>query len=262
MTGSFDVDRVLEDWLAEGPSRMPDRLVSATIDQLDHIPQRRPRLPWSPTMNRLLTYAAGLAAVTVIAVAAWSALGGDGGVGGQPTPSPTPTPTETFTSTHHGYTVRLPAGEWTFEQRPGSWELGEFFDANSDDGVDYYERPSVARPPALYVYIASQAVPDGMVFDDWAATHDAANEAEVPCFLPTAAAEQATVDGEPARVIVQRCENFNGDRAWMTVQTLFMHGTRGYALYVWPQVDGDLMPTVEELKAQSAAWLAGFTFTE
>ena len=156
MNRQRDIDRVLEDWLAEGPSRMPDRLVSATVDQLDHFQQRKPWLPWSPTMNRLTTYAAALAAVLVVAVVAWSALGGQWGPASPPSPSPSPAapatqqPTESFTSSRHGYTVRLPAGEWTVEERPGSWAIGEFFDANSDSGVDYFERPSSERTPALY----------------------------------------------------------------------------------------------------------------
>lgn len=263
MNRQRDIDRVLEDWLAEGPSRMPDRLVSATVDQLDNVQQRKPWLPWSPTMNRLVTYAAGLAALLVIAVVAWSALGGQWGVGDRPSPSPslTPTPTESFTSSRHGYTVQLPEGEWTFEEMPGSWAIGEFFDANSESGIDYYERPSAARPPALYAYIASQLMA-GMSFEDWAATHDAANDVAVPCFDPFGDVESATVDGEPARVIVQHCPNFDVDNAWTTIQTLFVHGDRGYALYVWPQVQGALMPPPEDLKAESASWLSGFTFND
>jgi len=256
-----DTDRVLEEWFADGPSRMPDHLVAATLDLIDTTPQPRLRLPWSSTMNRLVTYAAALAAVMVVGVAALAALGGIGGLGGQPTPSPTPTPTDTFTSTRHGYSVRLPQGRWTYEERAGSWAVGDYFDANTVSGVDYYERPPTATEPGLYVYLASQAVPDGMTFDGWVATHDIANAAEVPCFQPVAEPDGATVAGEPARVIVQRCEDFDGSGAWMAVQTLVVHGGEGYALYVWPQLRGELMPSIEDLQAESSAWLSTFAFS-
>jgi hypothetical protein len=35
MTSQPDVDRALEDWLAQGPSRLPDRVITVTVDQLD-----------------------------------------------------------------------------------------------------------------------------------------------------------------------------------------------------------------------------------
>ena len=31
MTSELDVDRVLEDWLAEGPSRLPDRVITRPL---------------------------------------------------------------------------------------------------------------------------------------------------------------------------------------------------------------------------------------
>ena len=254
MNRQLDVDRVLEDWLAEGPSRLPDRVVRQTIDQLDDIQQRKPRwLPGSERMQRLILPAAGLAAVLAVVVATYASRNGGLSVGG---PSGTP-----FTSARHGYTVVLPAGQWTFEERPGTWDLGEFFDANSGSGVDYYERLDPKNGPPLYVYLASQPIPTGMSFDGWAATHDAATQRDAACFALVGAYETRQVGGEPARVGLQRCDDFDLDGAWETVQTLVAHGGRGYAIYVWPVDRGSAMPAESELRAEALDWMGRFSFT-
>lgn len=257
-----DTDRVLEEWFAEGPSRMSDRLVAATLDQLDHTPQPRVRLPWSPTMNRLITYGAGLAAVLVVSVVAWAALGGLGGFGSQPTPSPTPIPTETFTSTRHAYTVRMPRGSWTHAERAGTWALGDFLDGESP-GVDYYARRNPDLGAPLNLYLSSQPIPAGMSVDDWMATHDEATGLEHPCFSVLATYQNVTVDGEPARQLAQHCEDFFGsgdDGALTGIQTLVAHNGRGYAIYLWPENTGIAMPPLETLQAEAQAWLSTFTF--
>ena len=38
MTSQFDADRVLEDWLAQGPSQLPERAIHETIGRLDSCP--------------------------------------------------------------------------------------------------------------------------------------------------------------------------------------------------------------------------------
>ncbi|HYN69405.1 MAG TPA: hypothetical protein VEX41_04260 [Candidatus Eisenbacteria bacterium] len=253
MNRQLDVDRVLEDWLAEGPSRLPDRVVRQTIDQLDDIQQRKPRwLPGSERMQRLILPAAGLAAVLAVVVVTYASRNGGFSVGG---PSGTP-----FTSARHGYTVVLPAGQWTFAERPGTWGQGEFFDANSGSGVDYYERLDPSNGTPLYVYLASQPIPTGMTFDAWAATHDAANQREMACFQPQGQFETVHVGGEPARVGVQRCDQFDYAGAWVTVQTLVAHGGRGYAIYVWPVYRGTAMPAESQLKSEALDWLSRFSF--
>lgn len=258
MTRQLDVDRLLEDWLAEGPSRLPDRAVQATIDQLDDIRQRRPsRLPGSQRMHKIIISAAGIAAAAIVAVAAYGSLDRDPRTAGPAGVA--------FTSERHGYTVTLPENTWRREERPGTWVLGEFFDANSPSGVDYFERldQTPLRTPTFYVYLASQAIPDGMTFDDWAAVHDAANVRAVPCFGLVGAYEYRSVGGETGRVATQHCNDFTGEGdAWTTVQTLVAHGGRGYAIYVWPGAMGSLMPAESELQAVAADWLARFSFTD
>ena len=169
MTSEHDVDRVLEDWFAQGPSRLPDRVISEAVENIDHIKQRRYVLPpGRERMARLLIAGTGLAAALVAAVVGFATLTGGDGVGGPDG--------VTYTSDRHGYSVFLPNG-WTVEERSGTWELGAFFDANSEAGVDYFEGLDADGIPTLYVYLASQPIPAGMSFDEWVGRHDVATAA-------------------------------------------------------------------------------------
>jgi hypothetical protein len=254
MTRPLDIDRVLEDWLAEGPSRFPDSATQATIDRLDDIRQRRPsRLPGSTRMNRLLISATGIAAAMILAVVGFTTYNGGSGFG-----SPSGT---VHTSERHGYSVLLRDG-WTVEERTGTWRLGEFFEANTESGVDYFERLDPNDGPPLYVYLSSQPIPASMTFDAWVATHDAATRATQPCFSLLGPVEDGVVDGEHARIAMHRCEDFDQFGAWTTVQTMVAHGGRGYAIYLWPTWRGNAMPTPDELKAEAARWLAEFRFAD
>ena len=258
MTSQFDADRVLEDWLAEGPSQFPERAIDETIGRLDSVRQRKPsRLPGSERMNRLVLSATAVAAAVIVAVVALGPIAGGPPVGG---PSGV-----AFTSERHGYTVVLPADSWYREERPGTWKLGEFFDANSDSGVDYFEDQvsTLDPPPTWYVYLASQDIPEGMGFDEWVALHDAATDRETPCFQLLGSYENRALDGETARMGTYRCEQFGEQLVpWTTVQTLVAHRGRGYAIYVWPVDMGSQMPPVSEIHAFANDWLARFSFND
>ena len=207
-------------------------------------------------MYRLILPATGVAAALVIAAVALTSFFRGPSVG---VPPGTP-----FTSDRHGYTVILPEG-WTVEEQPGTWDVGEYFDANSEDGVDFFQRLDPGRGPRLNLYLASQPIPTGMSFDEWAATHDDANEAEHPCFDLVASYPGVTVDGEPARQQAHHCETFFGDGddgALTGIQTLVSHNGRGYAIYLWPTDTGVAMPPLPTLRAEAEAWLARFTFTD
>lgn len=258
MTSQLDADRVLEDWLAQGPSQLPERAIHETIGRLDSVRQRRPsRLPGSERMNRLILSATAVAAAVIVAVVALIPLGGGPPLGGPQGIA--------FISERHGYTVTLPVNTWRKEERPGTWKLGEFFDANTPSGVDYFEALDATplRTPTWYVYLASQGIPEGMSFDEWAATHDAATDAAEPCFKQLGSYERRAVGGEIARVGTYRCEAFGEERVpWATVQTLVAHRGRGYAIYVWPVADGTLMPPIDEIQAVAHDWLARFSFDD
>jgi len=258
MTAQFDADRVLEDWLAQGPSQLPERAIHETIGRLDDVRQRKPsRLPGSDRMHRLVLSASAVAAAVIVAVVALTPPSGGPPLGGPQGIA--------FTSERHGYTVTLPVNTWRKEERPGTWNIGEFFDANTPSGVDYFEALDATplRTPTWYVYLASQEIPEGMSFDEWAATHDTTTDGAQPCFKQINSYERRAVDGEIARVSTYRCEEFGElQLPWATVQTLVAHRGRGYAIYVWPAGDGSLMPPVPEIQAVAADWLAHFTFND
>lgn len=258
MTSQLDADRALEDWLAQGPSQLPERVIQETIGRLDDVRQRKPSwLPGSERMNRLVLSATAVAAAVVVAVVALGPLNGGPPVGGPPGVA--------FTSERHGYTVVLPADSWYREERPGTWELGAFFDANSDSGVDYFEDQvsTLGPPPTWYVYLASQDIPEGTDFDEWVALHDAATDRDARCFQQLGSYESRPLDGETARIGTYRCEQFGEQLVpWTTVQTLVAHRGRGYAIYVWPVAMGAQMPPVAEIQAFANDWLAGFSFND
>ena len=208
-------------------------------------------------MNRLVLSASAIAAAVIVAVVAIGPVNRDLGIGGPLGVA--------FTSERHGYTVVLPADRWYREERPGTWAVGEFFDANSESGVDYFENQvsTLDPPPTWYVYLASQAIPEGMNFDEWAATHDAATDQAAPCFQQLGSYERLPVGGETARIGTYSCEEFGEQLVpWTMVQTLVAHRDRGYAIYVWPVGIGAEMPPVTDIQAFANDWLAGLSFND
>lgn len=258
MTSQLDADRVLEDWLAQGPSQPrsgPSTKRSADSTVSDSGGPRGFR--GVNEMNRLILSASAVAAAVIVAVVALGPLTDGPPVGGPPGVA--------FISERHGYTVVLPADRWYREERPGTWELGEFFDANSDAGVDYFEDQvsTLGPPPTWYVYLASQAIPEGVDFEAWVALHDAATDRDASCFQQSGSYERRPLDGETARIGTYRCEQFGEQLVpWTTVQTLVAHRGRGYAIYVWPVQTGSQMPPVAEIEAAADDWLAGFSFND
>jgi hypothetical protein len=70
-----DIERVLDAWLAPGPSEMPDRLLAEAFERIERVPQRRPRwrarsIPRSnlsvPMAAAVAVLALGLAAITLL----------------------------------------------------------------------------------------------------------------------------------------------------------------------------------------------------
>ena len=101
MNDHTDIGRVLERWLDDGPTRMPDRVATVVADRIDRQPQRRPwRLPWRHSaMNPTFKTGAVVVAVLAIAILGWSLLpGGSTSTGGAPAP-PSPSASQTPSGT-------------------------------------------------------------------------------------------------------------------------------------------------------------------
>jgi hypothetical protein len=95
MNRQRDIERVLETWLVDGPSSMPDRLFDAVFDQVERVPQRRlARLRMRLTeMNpRIRIYTLAAAGLVVALVGLYLiGRGPSNDVGASPTPALSPT---------------------------------------------------------------------------------------------------------------------------------------------------------------------------
>jgi hypothetical protein len=91
-----DIERVLDVWLVDGSSRMPDRLFEAVLDRVDRTPQRR--RPWTTPKSPALTprlAAATAFTLVVVSAAGFALLGGPTDPGlADVTPSPVPSTSE------------------------------------------------------------------------------------------------------------------------------------------------------------------------
>ena len=92
-----DVTRVVQSWLEEGVTALPDRVLDTVLDQLPTTPQRRSR--WAarrrPNMNNSLRIGLAAAAVVVIAFIGYQLVSGSNVGGPGPAETPTPLPTGT-----------------------------------------------------------------------------------------------------------------------------------------------------------------------
>jgi hypothetical protein len=91
MTQQRDIERILDRWLADGPTEAPDRVFDVVADRIERQAQRpawRLRLKESP-VNGYLKPILAIAAVIVVAFVGYNLLpAGTGGPGSQPSPSP------------------------------------------------------------------------------------------------------------------------------------------------------------------------------
>jgi hypothetical protein len=94
MNSDRDFDRLLDQWFAEGPDEVADRVVSQVADRIERQPQRRVwRLQWRHLQMNQNFRLAAVAAVLIVAVFAGTRLlspANSGTGGASPTPSSAP----------------------------------------------------------------------------------------------------------------------------------------------------------------------------
>jgi hypothetical protein len=100
MTPDRDIERILDQWIGDGPTLASDRVIDVVVDRIERQGQRpgwRPRSWREAPMSTYVKPLAAIAAVIVIALSGYVLLGGPAGqVGtGGPTPRPTPTASPT-----------------------------------------------------------------------------------------------------------------------------------------------------------------------
>jgi hypothetical protein len=119
MNRHSDIDRVLQVWMSDGPTTIPDRVVDVVAARIGVQRQRRAwPFPGRTNVTTQIKLIAGLAAVLVVAVVGYSLLPGTTGPGtptaaptpsAQPTAAPTTAPTAAPTATARWPTWYPPA---------------------------------------------------------------------------------------------------------------------------------------------------------
>ena len=247
----------LTDWLEEGPTDAPDRVLETILAAFPSIPQRRVawRVPWRfQPMNGFARWVAGVAAV-IITVGGLVLLNQSpsASVGG-PSPSspprsvaPSPSAASTaidisgwisFTSSRHGETLRYPAG-WTAAAATEPWPAGLDL---TDSMQDIFSLPTNGDEVFSAV---SQPLPNGETGLAWLTGYELQgatyNAGIKQCWPAPADMEHTTVAGEPAWV--------HGGCGFIEAIT-FIDG-RIYVLQLWNSFDRPLFD----------AFLSTITFT-
>jgi hypothetical protein len=95
MSTDRDITRIVQSWLEEGVTALPDRVLDTVLDQVPATPQRRSWWPprRSAKMNRFTQAAIATAAVLVVAVVGYNVMPRTARPGGPPTAAPTASPT-------------------------------------------------------------------------------------------------------------------------------------------------------------------------
>jgi len=172
MTHEREIERVLDLWLADGPTEAPDRVFDVVIDRIERQSQRPAwRLPRRVVpVSAYLKPVAAIAAVVILAVVGFNLLPLDrGGVGGppptaSPSPSPSADPSAPTSLTHEPWdeldvgryihdqsdpavTMDVPAGWWLTAEVP--WGFGirpEAYTVDEGFRVWYDMRATVHDP--------------------------------------------------------------------------------------------------------------------
>ena len=97
MTRDREIERVLEHWLSEGPTQMPDHVFTTVVDRIDRVPQRRlARLMTRFASMSIQLRIAALAAAAMVVVGVLAGVGllrsSGSSVGDTPTSSPSTQP--------------------------------------------------------------------------------------------------------------------------------------------------------------------------
>jgi len=101
MTHERDVERLLDTWFSDGPTKAPDRVMDAVADRIARQPQRPAwRLTWRNTpLNAYLKPLVAVAATILIAVVGFNMLGGPRTNSNVAAPNPSPSATASPTPT-------------------------------------------------------------------------------------------------------------------------------------------------------------------
>ena len=179
MNHERDIERLLDHWLAEGPTVVADRVIDVIADRVERRSQRpawRLRLAerWVDVDLRFVSVLTGV--VVAVGMVGFSLGGGFASPSNPPSPAattgPTTTPTGThratptprpqvpltnrFTSAMNHYSISYPDG-WTVRQATATYRWGSSLSIH-DPTVDVLSAPGGRTA----LYIVSVAIPEGV----------------------------------------------------------------------------------------------------
>lgn len=205
----------LTDWLEEGPTDAPDRVLDIVLAAFPSIRQRRvaPRGPWGfPPLNGYARSFAGIAVVAGVVFVGFFLLNSPptSPVGGPALPSPSPSISSaasarpssistaewaTFTSQRHGVAVRYPA-DWRATRATAGWPAGGDPADPPSPMLDTF-----VSPTGVTVVVVSQPLPSGVTGQAWLTDRELANARRFPtdarCWPAPSAMERVTVNSAP-----------------------------------------------------------------
>lgn len=143
MTRDRTTEQRISDWLVgEGQYELPDRVLETTFRRAAVMRQVRALPGWRTFLmdRKVISFAAGAAAIAVVVLAGAAYFGqqGNSGIGAIPTPTPTPIPSPSptpvvsllkpgmtnWTSETYGFSLPVPDG-WSTNPATQKWQAGE-----------------------------------------------------------------------------------------------------------------------------------------
>jgi len=199
-----DFDLAAQDWLQDGPNRMSDGAVLATLDAIHATRQRRTMRPaWKATAGfpvaRLAVAAVLVIAVGALAINVVSRQSDRSNVGG-PSPSATqstdfPKLTTTFVSPRNGFSVKVP-DRVSLVPATTLFGVGEGGSDVVETGQgDVFKGASTPMPTADYTFLMGEA--PGVTVDEWI---DTVVEGKQACRTPRSQQADVTIDGQLGRI--------------------------------------------------------------
>jgi hypothetical protein len=208
MSSTRDIDRTLDTWMSEGPSRVADRVIAAALTEIPTTRQRGARRTLrrylsmttlrptaeSPIRRLVPALAAAFLLIAVVGVVAVPRLLTIGD------PGPGLADGTTFSSDRHGYELTLPEG-WTMNEIPGEWRYGTVA-APFFPGTDEFASPADGNEVGLHVWAAE--APAGTTLDTFIESYDAQILSDLDC-APPVRQEPIAVAGTTGRVTGLSC---------------------------------------------------------
>lgn len=267
MTDGRAIERVLDAWLVDGPTEVPDRVLDAALDEIERTDQRRrfggALRGWTmtETFKTLVAAAAVLAfviggslAVRIVSPPSEGAAGASAPPGATAPAAATQAPglgiamEERFTSALFGYSVEYPS----------SWRVR---DPLAD--IVTFEVPRLGPVFQVYVTPARPTIASGAFWWPWGGTWPIAgsNADELAASavadlgrdgIEVLSNEPATLDGQPARRL--EIEEIAYDEGTVAPVTVFLahHGGLAQAIFHYGPHGA---PEIE-------AFIRSFTFTD